>query len=106
MSACKKLENDYNNYSLYVHGWWLIWLAQQRQAGKLKQGNTLTILILIIVINKRVKLGGLGGSQCYYTGEVDETGKTCGNGVIVNVNNPNVKTEGTFLNGARHGISK
>ena len=26
MEDCKKLENDYEKYSQYVHGYWLPWL--------------------------------------------------------------------------------
>ena len=39
MSKCMAYENDEENYSLYVHGYWLVWLDQQRKAGKLKQGK-------------------------------------------------------------------
>ena len=36
MSWCKKFENDPKNYSIYIHGYFLVWLDQQRKAGKLK----------------------------------------------------------------------
>ena len=36
MSKCKKFENDPKNYSIYIHGYFLVWLDQQRKAGKLK----------------------------------------------------------------------
>ena len=42
MAQCKEYENDEENFSLYVHGYWLIWLNQQRQAGKFTQGKPFT----------------------------------------------------------------
>ena len=36
MSECKKYENEAQNYTLYIFGYWLPWLNQQRRAGKLK----------------------------------------------------------------------
>ena len=39
MAKCKAYENDHYKYSLYVHGYFLVWLDQQRREGKLKQGT-------------------------------------------------------------------
>ena len=34
---CKKLENaEATQYSYYIHGWFLVWLEEQRAAGKIK----------------------------------------------------------------------
>ena len=38
MEKCKAYENDVENFSLYIHGFLLIWLRQQREAGKLTKG--------------------------------------------------------------------
>ena len=41
MEWCKTFEfGDLGEYSVYVHGYWLPWLAKQRQAGKLKKGKS------------------------------------------------------------------
>ena len=39
MAKCKQLENDRKIFTLYIHGYFLPWLDQQRKAGKLKQGK-------------------------------------------------------------------
>ena len=39
MNKCKAYEEDRYKYSLYVHGYFLVWLDQQRKEGKLKQGT-------------------------------------------------------------------
>ena len=46
MSKCKKHENNPEKFSLYVHGYFLVWLDQQRQQGNLTQG-TLKLNFLI-----------------------------------------------------------
>ena len=39
-NECKKLEcGSMADYSYYVHGWFLVWLDEQRAAGKLRQGK-------------------------------------------------------------------
>ena len=45
MKKCKAYEEDRYKYSLYVHGYFLVWLDQQRKEGKLKQG-TLTHFVI------------------------------------------------------------
>ena len=43
-NECKKLEcGGIADYSYYVHGWFLVWLDEQRAAGKLRQGKLLTL---------------------------------------------------------------
>ena len=39
MNKCKTYEEDRYKYSLYVHGYFLVWLDQQREECKLKQGT-------------------------------------------------------------------
>ena len=39
MRRCKGLENNPRQYSLYLHGYWLPWLEQLRNAHILKQGK-------------------------------------------------------------------
>ena len=38
-NKCKAYEQDRYKYSLYLHGYFLVWLDQQRKEGKLKQGT-------------------------------------------------------------------
>ena len=38
LAKCKAYEDDRYKYSLYVHGYLLVWLDQQRQEGKLALG--------------------------------------------------------------------
>ena len=74
-------------YSFYVHGWFLPWLDEQRENGKLTQGKT------------KVMSDGI---EYDYEGEVDQDGKACGIGVA----NGTMRYEGTFFNGKAHGICK
>ena len=37
---CKQFYDDPNRFSLYLHGWFFPWLQEQRDAGKLVQGET------------------------------------------------------------------
>ena len=39
MTKCKAYEEDPNKYSLYLHGYFLVLLDQQRKEGELKQGR-------------------------------------------------------------------
>ena len=39
MNQCKQYEEDHDKYSLYIHGFWLVWLDRQREAGVLKHGK-------------------------------------------------------------------
>ena len=49
MAKCKELEEDESDkYSLYIHGYWLVWLEKQRQAGCLKQGTYSKFTKLVI----------------------------------------------------------
>ena len=36
---CKACEEDRYKYSVYVHGYFYVWLDQQRKDGKLKTGE-------------------------------------------------------------------
>ena len=39
MTKCKVYENDPYRYSLYLHGYLLVWLDQQRKRGKLSRST-------------------------------------------------------------------
>ena len=40
MEKCRDFENgDCSQYSSYVHGFWLLWLEDQRRQGKLVEGK-------------------------------------------------------------------
>ena len=39
MQECKKLENDYKKFSLYLHGYLLPWFHLLRKSGKLSKGT-------------------------------------------------------------------
>ena len=44
--------------------------------------------------------------QCTYTGEINKKGKAFGFGTAISDTNPEIKFEGTFKNGWRHGVGK
>ena len=46
MEKCKAFENITDKYSLYIQGYFLIWLDKQRQLGKLKQGIQIHLTII------------------------------------------------------------
>ena len=48
LADCKKFEDDFEKYSLYVHGFFIPWLQLQREKGKLKQGRYFPISFLVI----------------------------------------------------------
>ena len=45
MTKCKAYEDNHLRYSLYVHGYFLVWLDRQKKEGKLKQGTCNNYLI-------------------------------------------------------------
>ena len=55
-----------------------------------------------IVKDKNCKINGL---KYLYTGEVDLQDNVCGFGTAIDVDWPEDKIEGTFLNGESHGLS-
>ena len=40
MEECKKEEDDFLNYTLYIHGYLLPWLEELRKRGRIKKGNS------------------------------------------------------------------
>ena len=40
MQECKKYENSNYNYSMYVHGYFIPWLQQQRETGNIVKGKS------------------------------------------------------------------
>ena len=47
LQHCKSFENDCEKFSLYINGYWLPWLEQQRAQGKLQTGKDLLCQILV-----------------------------------------------------------
>ena len=70
MAKCKEYEDSPENYSLYIHGFFLVWLDQQRQAGKLTQGKKFNIFSLLSIV-KNKEWTNNDGKDYLYTGEVD-----------------------------------
>ena len=88
---CKGYIDDYENYSLYVHGYLIPWLSEQRQQGALKTVSGL-------------KVGSY--SEYTYTGEVLD-GIPTGEGEAVAIGDQiSVNMKGTWLNGLIHGYYK
>ena len=46
MSKCRGFKNDAEKISLYIHGYFLVWLDLQRKLGKLKKGTLMKLLII------------------------------------------------------------
>ena len=78
------------SYSYFIHGWFLVWLDEQRAAGKIHQGKSLLILTF-------VHLGRV--EELDYEGEIDENGKACGVG-------QKGKYYGTFYNNQIQGLGE
>lgn len=90
MQSYKEYQFDEpEHYSLYVHGYWIPWIKQQREMGELKQGQ---------------KYLAIGGSKYLYTGEIDELGEACGLGIALGVQDPSWRFEGTFNFDSAHGV--
>lgn len=72
-----------------MHGYFNIWLDQQRREGKLK-----------LVKDKKIHIyvsRELTNYECLYTGEVDLSGKECGFGTAINIKCPHLRYKGTFF---------
>ena len=39
MDECKALEQDPEQFTTYIHGYWVPWLQEQRMTGKISKGN-------------------------------------------------------------------
>ena len=46
MAKCKEYEDHRGKFSLYIHGYFLPWLDQQRKAGKLKKGRCVSNMLI------------------------------------------------------------
>ena len=79
MAKCKEYEDSAEKYSHYIHGYFLVWLDQQRREGKLTQGKKFNILSLLSIV-KNKKWRDMDGDCYLYTGEVDQDGQLCGYG--------------------------
>ena len=91
----EKLKNlDVRNHpklmTLYIHGCFLPYLAEQRDSCRLR------------IATKVITIDGL---LCEYTGEVDTSNKACGEGKAIIQKNGSMY-EGTFLDDTPHGIRK
>ena len=96
MEECKQHIDEPMTYTLYVFGWLLPWLCQQREAGKLKTGKLRQLLINLSRLVKKRDVEQF--RTIVYDGEVDQEGKRCGIGkLMVTSNNHESKFyEGTF----------
>ena len=106
MEACKSLEDQWHKYSLYVHGYLLPWITQQREEGKLKLGKVFTSLNCSSYCLGNTIIINQDGFEHEYTGEIDSEQEACGWGTIVLAETPDLKYEGTFLNNQKHGYCK
>ena len=53
MANCKEFECDPENYTLYIHGYLLIWLHKQRQLGKLSHGKSIKLSVKINIVKNK-----------------------------------------------------
>ena len=105
MDQCKDYEDSKDKYSHYIHGYLLPWLNEQRKAGKLTKGKT-TYPSSFIHLVTNMKWTNREGHEFIYTGEVDQDGFICGEGVAFDQKVKQFKYEFTCLNGEQHGICK
>ena len=49
MDECKKHENNWRKYSLYVHGYFIPWLQMQRETNSLVEGRRLLLFSFLFV---------------------------------------------------------
>ena len=105
MLQCKQLEDEYEKYSLYVHGYFLPWLQQQREAGSLQQGRSKQIFHHTQDLGQRKVF--IGSDDKYeYTGELDKDGNACGFGIAVGEIDKDARYESTWFQNKRHGIGE
>ena len=103
MDHCKKLRGgDHGQYTLYIYGFLLPWLQEQREQGKLVKGKYISRFEIAHAGNKRFSLRGTFD----YVGELDREGNAAGFGVATRVSDKNHKFEGTFLNDKPEGVCK
>ena len=115
MIQCKEYENSVENYSLYVHGYWLPRLEQERKAGRLtnfdnirargknsKPKNFFCLDKSYEPISRRLD----NGVKYLWFGEVDKNYKACGYGVLHGSHHCHERSHGTFFNDEPHGISE
>ena len=89
MESNKAYMNDHKEYTSYVHGHWMVHLADLRERGLLKQGS--------ILYKNRL------GEWWRYKGEIDENGKCYGYGVGHPVATMQNQFEGTWRDNILHG---
>ena len=76
------------NFSLYVHGYFIPWLEQEREAGRLTKGENFLIEIILFPTlgDKHITVNRTAQDGTYrYIGEVDCFGRPCGFGTAVNL---------------------
>jgi len=89
MLECKSYENNWEKYSLYVHGFWLPYLQLLMDKGTLKQ-DVITFKI--------------GIDEVSYFGFVDKSGRAFGHGVAKGTDNNELYFSGTFKDNKPHGM--
>ena len=101
---CRGCMYSVENYSLYVHGFWLPWLEQQRKEKKLKFGKSFYNFNFCCLGTCSFNMYGV--IKYNYSGEIDNDGAATGFGIAVNDDDPSYKFIGTFLDNLPHGLSK
>ena len=78
MLECKSYENDARNFTLYINGYFIPWIEQQRANGKIKQGKLFELITLLFIGNTTVTASKLGEMyvkenerEMDYDGEID-----------------------------------
>ena len=105
---CKGCEfGDYLNYSLYIHGWLIPWLDEQRSTGKISftEANSKTKKGRKLV--KKLKFLKGDSFDHEYNGEIDINRMACGEGTYTfRKESLIVMVSGTWYKNERHGICK
>ena len=105
---CKSCEfGDYLNYSLYIHGWLIPWLDEQRSTGKISftEANSNTKKGRKLV--KKLQFYGGDSFAQEYKGEIDMNRMACGEGTFkFQIQRSIVRVSGTWYKNKRHGICK
>ena len=90
MLGCKKFENDFENFSLYLHGYWLPYLEQMMEDELLEEGKATSILSELILLRIGTAIFKIDGFNVYYKGLIDVDGEAVGYGVATHESGKNL----------------
>ena len=92
-----------DEYTFYVHGYFIPWIDEQKEAGLISEGRWWIFWLELLL--GHVNMRDVKNIEDHYYGDIDSEGRACGIGVI-GYKNPRRKHEGTFFNNKIHGFCK